>query len=70
MTDVYLFRAVNVGGIAKLPMADLRALAAELGATDVRTYIASATSCQYALQFVEVGSMLVHMDCGGRRGLV
>ena len=41
MTDVYLFRAVNVGGTAKLPMADLRALATELGATDVRTYIAS-----------------------------
>jgi uncharacterized protein (DUF1697 family) len=41
VTDVYLFRAVNVGGTAKLPMADLRALAAELGATDVSTYIAS-----------------------------
>lgn len=35
-----LLRAVNVGG-AKLPMADLRALAEELGATDVTTYIAS-----------------------------
>jgi uncharacterized protein (DUF1697 family) len=33
-------RAVNVGG-ARLPMAELRALAAELGATDVSTYIAS-----------------------------
>jgi uncharacterized protein (DUF1697 family) len=38
---VFLFRAVNVGGTAKLPMAALRALAAELGATDVQTYIAS-----------------------------
>lgn len=37
----FLLRAVNVGGTAKLPMAELRALAAELGATDVSTYIAS-----------------------------
>jgi uncharacterized protein (DUF1697 family) len=35
-----LLRAVNVGG-AKLPMAELRAIAADLGATDVSTYIAS-----------------------------
>lgn len=41
MTYVFLFRAVNVGGTAKLPMAELRALAAELGATEVQTYIAS-----------------------------
>lgn len=37
---VVLLRAVNVGG-AMLPMADLRALAADLGATDIATYIAS-----------------------------
>lgn len=37
---VILLRAVNVGG-AKLPMARLRELAADLGATDVSTYIAS-----------------------------
>jgi len=37
---IVLLRAVNVGG-AQLPMADLRAIAAELGATDVSTYIAS-----------------------------
>ncbi len=41
MTHVFLFRAVNVGGTAKLPMAELRALAAELDATEVQTYIAS-----------------------------
>ena len=41
MSHVFLFRAVNVGGTAKLPMAELRALAVELGATDVHTYIAS-----------------------------
>jgi uncharacterized protein (DUF1697 family) len=37
---VVFIRAVNVGG-AKLPMAELKELAAELGATDVSTYIAS-----------------------------
>lgn len=37
---VVLVRAVNVGG-ATLPMAELRAMAADLGATDVATYIAS-----------------------------
>lgn len=37
---VVLIRAVNVGG-AKLPMARLREIAAELGATEVTTYIAS-----------------------------
>ncbi len=41
MRHAFLFRAVNVAGTAKLPMAELRALAAELGATDVQTYIAS-----------------------------
>jgi uncharacterized protein (DUF1697 family) len=39
-TCVILLRAVNVGG-AKLPMAELRELAADLGATDVSTFIAS-----------------------------
>ena len=37
---VILLRAVNVGG-AKLPMAELRELATDLGATDVSTFIAS-----------------------------
>ena len=37
---IVLLRAVNVGG-AKLPMADLRAIAGDLGATAVETYIAS-----------------------------
>ncbi|MGV9859761.1 DUF1697 domain-containing protein [Gordonia sp. NPDC003425] len=35
-----LIRAVNVGG-AKLPMAELRSMASDLGATEVTTYIAS-----------------------------
>src|SRR5688572_4437034 len=39
-TRIVLLRAINVGG-AQLPMAELRAIAADLGATDVTTYIAS-----------------------------
>jgi uncharacterized protein (DUF1697 family) len=38
---VALLRAVNVGGTAKLPMADLRAMAQDLGYTKIRTFIAS-----------------------------
>lgn len=37
---IILLRAVNVGG-AQVPMADLRAIAADLGAADVSTHIAS-----------------------------
>jgi uncharacterized protein (DUF1697 family) len=37
---IVLLRAVNVGG-ATLPMKDLQAIAGDLGATDVTTYIAS-----------------------------
>lgn len=37
---IVLVRAINVGG-ATLPMARLKALATDLGATDVSTYIAS-----------------------------
>lgn len=40
MPRVHLIRAVNVGG-AKLPMAGLRAIAHDLGATEVSTFIAS-----------------------------
>jgi uncharacterized protein (DUF1697 family) len=38
---VALLRAVNVGGTAKLPMSELKAMCEELGFTGVRTYIAS-----------------------------
>jgi uncharacterized protein (DUF1697 family) len=38
---VALLRGVNVGGKNRLPMADLAALFADLGARDVRTYIQS-----------------------------
>jgi uncharacterized protein (DUF1697 family) len=38
---VALLRAVNVGGTSKLPMADLRSIAEELGLGSPRTFIAS-----------------------------
>jgi len=38
---VALLRAVNVGGTGKLPMADLKAMCAELGFGRIETYIAS-----------------------------
>lgn len=40
-TFVALLRGVNVGGINKLPMADLRALMTEMGFGNVQTYIQS-----------------------------
>lgn len=42
-TRILLLRAVNVGG-ATLPMAELRALLADLGGGRVRTYIASGNA--------------------------
>jgi uncharacterized protein (DUF1697 family) len=40
-TYVAFLRAVNVGGTGKLPMTELRAMAAAIGFANVRTYIAS-----------------------------
>ncbi|MFN3953143.1 MAG: DUF1697 domain-containing protein [Pararhodobacter sp.] len=40
-TIVALLRAVNVGGTGKLPMTELRLMAAAAGLLDVRTYIQS-----------------------------
>ena len=39
--QIALLRGINVGGHRKVPMAQLRALAEELGFADVRTYVAS-----------------------------
>ena len=41
LRQVALLRGINVGGNRKLPMAELKALAAELGLNDPRTYVAS-----------------------------
>src|SRR3954453_11238530 len=38
---IVFLRAINVGGSGKVPMAELREIAADIGATDVQTYIAS-----------------------------
>lgn len=40
-TYIALLRAVNVGGTFKLPMAELKAMCADAGFTQVETYIAS-----------------------------
>lgn len=40
-TFIALLRGINVGGRNKVPMAELRALAADLGWVDARTYIQS-----------------------------
>ena len=44
MRAVLLLRAVNVGGHNRLPMADLRAVLADLGAADVATYLQSGNA--------------------------
>lgn len=41
MKTIALLRAVNVGGTGKLPMAELKAMAEELGFKNAQTYIAS-----------------------------
>jgi uncharacterized protein (DUF1697 family) len=40
-TYIALLRAVNVGGTGKLPMAELKAMCAAEGFTNIQTYIAS-----------------------------
>lgn len=57
MTDfIVLLRGINVGGHKKVPMAELRALAGELGFGDVRTYIQSGNllfSSDFSSEVVE-----------------
>ena len=43
-TYLVLLRGINVGGKNKVPMAELKALLAELGFEDVRTYIQSGNA--------------------------
>mgnify|MGYP001046627312 CR=1 FL=1 len=43
-TYLVLFRGINVGGRNKVPMAELRALLADLGFRNVRTYIQSGNA--------------------------
>lgn len=44
MTHILLLRGINVGGSHKLPMKELTAILTSLGASDVRTYIASGNA--------------------------
>jgi hypothetical protein len=57
---VHLIRAVNVGGTAKLPDGELRALAADLGAIDVSTYIQSARRRRTTLLTLDYVRTLFH----------
>jgi uncharacterized protein (DUF1697 family) len=43
-SQIVLLRGVNVGGHAKLPMATLREICADLGCTDVATYVQSGNA--------------------------
>jgi uncharacterized protein (DUF1697 family) len=55
-TYVALLRAVNVGGTGKFPMANLKALFAELGYRRIETYIASGNvvfDCDLAAEKVQ-----------------
>jgi len=44
MRYVALLRAVNLGAVRKMPMAELRSLLADLGHTDVATYLQSGNA--------------------------
>jgi uncharacterized protein (DUF1697 family) len=55
-TYIALLRAVNVGGTGKLPMADLKALCAELSYRRIETFIASGNvvfDCDLAAETVQ-----------------
>jgi uncharacterized protein (DUF1697 family) len=65
---VALLRAVNVGG-RKLPMAELRALCAELGWTDVATYIQSGNVVFSAPGKAEAIEAALEAAIGKRFGL-
>jgi uncharacterized protein (DUF1697 family) len=77
MTFVALFRAVNVSGRNKIPMARLRALLEGLGLRDVRTYLqsgnavfgadADAGSAQELATAIEVR---IERDLGPRVGVL
>jgi uncharacterized protein (DUF1697 family) len=55
MDTIALLRAVNVGGTGKLPMAELKAMAEELGFANARTYIASGNLLFDAAGLSEAG---------------
>ena len=79
-----LLRAVNVGGTAKLPMSELKAMCCEAGLARVETYIASgnavfdskASPSRAKAELLELAGALrlvdaerVHLDLGMARML-
>src|SRR5438270_7932459 len=56
---VALLRGINVGGHRRLPMAELRDLAAEIGLANARTYVASGNLVfDSSLAAVEIESLV------------
>lgn len=74
-THVALLRAINVGGRARVAMADLRRIVADLGHTDVATYIQSgnvvftSASTDSAVLAVDIRTRLVE-ELGVRTDVV
>jgi uncharacterized protein (DUF1697 family) len=72
-TFIALLRAVNVGGTGKLPMAELKALCADLGYRRIETYIASGNVVfDSALAAAKVQSQLtkkLHLHAGKEVGV-
>ena len=74
MKTIALLRAVNVGGTGKLPMAELKAMAEELGFENAQTYIASGNlifasdASEDAIR--EKLDRLIEQEAGKRLGVV
>ncbi len=75
MTFVALFRAVNVSGRNKIPMAGLRALLEGLGLRDVRTHLQSGNAvfdadAGSALELATAIEVRIERDLGPRVGVL
>jgi len=70
MIQAALLRAVNVGGNAKVPMADLRAMAEKIGLKNARTLLASGNLIFYAgSRTPAAGEELLEAACARTFGL-
>lgn len=65
---VLLLRGINVGGHRKLPMAELRQLATDLGYDDARTYIQSGNLIVRTDEAVDAVAGAVHAGIAERFG--
>jgi uncharacterized protein (DUF1697 family) len=67
---VVLLRGINVGGNKKVPMAELRAVAAELGFRDVATYVQSGNLVGTAALAVDAAAVQMERALADRFGFV